>query len=332
MNGKVSTTLGLVGGGPQGSLIGQLLYIIASNNVVESVPEDLKFKYIDDLSIVEALSHKEDLIDYDVFKHVPSDVATTERFLPATAFKTQGINEEISDWTDTSKMKLNEEKSNYMVLSNCKEKFATRLTLNSKKLDRVKEICHLGLWITEDLKWEKQVSETCKRTYSRIKMISKLKYVGVPTEDLIQIYSMFIRSIAEYCTTVFHSSLTQKLSNKLESIQKTCLRVILGEMYVSYEAALEMSGLDSLEERRTKRSLSFAKKCLNHPTNHSLFPPNPSTDTHEVRSREAFLVNKANTEAYRKSTIPDLQRRLNQEEARRREAGREGVPEEEGIQ
>jgi hypothetical protein len=330
MNGKESTILGLVGGGPQGSLIGQLLYIIASNDVIESVPEELKFKYIDDLSVLEAVSHKQSLIDYDVVQHVPSDVATEERFLPAEAFHTQRINEEISDWTDASKMKLNEEKSNYMILSNCNEQFATRITLNSKKLDRVKEICHLGLWITEDLKWAKHISETCKRCYARIKMLSKLKYAGVPTEDLIEIYSLFIRSIAEYCSTVFHSSLSQKLANKLESIQRTCLRVILGEMYVSYEAALEMCGLVTLAERRENRSLSFAQKCVKHPTNHLMFPPNPSTDTHDVRSREAYMVNKARTEAYRKSTIPDLQRRLNEAEARRREAGREGVPEAEG--
>jgi hypothetical protein len=330
MNGKQSTTLGLVGGGPQGSLIGQLLYIIASNGVAQAVPDDLKFKYIDDLSVLEAISHKSNLIDYDVIQHVPSDIATDEQFLPADTFKTQCINQEISEWTEASKMKLNSEKSNYMVLSNCNERFATRMTLDGQKLDRANQICHLGLWITEDLKWNKHVSETCKRCYSRIKMLTKLKYVGVPTEDLIEIYSLFVRSIAEYCTTVFHSSLTNKLSRKLESIQKTCLRVILGDMYVSYEAALEMSGLDSLEERREKRSLSFAKKCTKHPTNHTMFPPNPSTDTHEVRSREVYMVNKARTEAYRKSTIPDLQRRLNLEEARRREAGREGVPEEGG--
>ena len=101
-------------------------------------------------------------------------------------------------------------------------------------------------------------------------------------------------------------------------------------MYVSYEAALEMCGLVTLAERRENRSLSFAQKCVKHPTNHLMFQPNPSTDTHDVRSREAYMVNKARTEAYRKSTIPDLQRRLNEAEARRREAGREGVPEEEG--
>jgi hypothetical protein len=90
-------------------------------------------------------------------------------------------------------------------------------------------------------------------------------------------------------------------------------------MYVSYEAALEMCGLETLEARRETRSLSFAQKCTRHVTNHTMFPPNPSTDTHNVRSREVYLVNKARTETYKQSTIPTLQRRLNQEEARRRE-------------
>ena len=79
-------------------------------------------------------------------------------------------------------------------------------------------------------------------------MITKLKYVGTRTEDLIDIYILFIRSIIEYCSVAFHSSLTHIQEQKLERIQKTCLRVILGDMYISYEAALDMSELDTLKQ------------------------------------------------------------------------------------
>ena len=74
-------------------------------------------------------------------------------------------------------------------------------------------------------------------------MITKLKYVGVCVEDLLDIYVLFIRSVV-----AFHSSLTQQQSNKLEKIQKTSLRVILGDMYVDYAAALEMCGIQTLSE------------------------------------------------------------------------------------
>ena len=82
-------------------------------------------------------------------------------------------------------------------------------------------------------------------------------------------------------------------------------------MYVSYEAALEMWGLQPLHMRREHRSLQFVAKCINHPINKEMFPLNPTQDTHEIRNREQFKVNKANTEYYRKSIIPYLQRRLN---------------------
>ena len=73
-----------------------------------------------------------------------------------------------------------------------------------------------------------------------------------------------------------------------------------------------MCALRTLHDRREKRSLSFALKSSIHKTNSSMFPLNPVQDTHSVRNHEKFLVNKARTESYRKSTIPYLQRRLNQ--------------------
>ena len=38
-------------------------------------------------------------------------------------------------------------------------------------------------------------------------------------------------------------------------------------MYVSYSAALEMSGLKLSSERRKDRCLDFAEKCSRHPRN-----------------------------------------------------------------
>ena len=135
-------------------------------------------------------------------------------------------------------MKLNEEKSMYMIFSKLKENFSTRLTINQNKIEEENEMIHLGLWITKDVKWEKHISEICKKTYPKIKMLTKLKYVGVLTEDLLELYCLLIRSQTEYCSTVFHSSLTQKLTNKLETMQRTSLKLILNEMYVDYESAL----------------------------------------------------------------------------------------------
>ena len=83
-------------------------------------------------------------------------------------------------------------------------------------------------------------------------MITKLKYVGVSQQDLLDIYILFIRSVVEYCSVLFHSSLTQDQTNKLERIQNTCLKVILGEEYEDYKNALKISNLDTLSDPRLK--------------------------------------------------------------------------------
>ena len=52
--------------------------------------------------------------------------------------------------------------------------------------------------------------------------------LGVKTEDLLDIYILYIRSIAEYCSVAFHSSLTIELSDKLERIKKNKLENYFG--------------------------------------------------------------------------------------------------------
>ena len=123
---------------------------------------------------------------------------------------------------------------------------------------------------------------------------------------LIQaIYILYIRSLVDY------SSLTREQEQKLERIKKTCLRVILGEMYISYEAALEMSGLQTLKVRREIRCLKFSLKCIKQPKNQRIFPLNDRRFGQNLQSREAFEVNWARTQKYKQSAIPYCQRLLN---------------------
>ena len=75
---------------------------------------------------------------------------------------------------------------------------------------------------------------------------------------------------------------------------------------------------DRQTDRRTFRLIESIgpegrcfEKCTLHKSNMSMFPLNPSQDTHTVRHREKFKVNVSHTAKYMKSTIPYLQRRLN---------------------
>ena len=144
-------------------------------------------------------------------------------------------------------------------------------------------------------------------------MITKLKYAGVRYQDLIHIYILYIRSVLEYCSVLWHSTLTVEQSQAIERVQKTCLKIILGSEYTSYSDALGYTGLELLSERREARCLQFGLKCLVHPVHHRMFPANPQLESDSrIRQQEHFVVNKARTESYKLSAIPYIQRKLNQ--------------------
>ena len=328
----------LVGGGPQGSWLGQNCYIAASDDAASWVDDEDKYKFCDDLSILDLVMIGGILTDYNFYEHVASDVGVDEKFLKPEHYHTQHNLQMLANWTNENLMQLNESKTTYMVFSRARKAFATRLTLNSKLLERTKSIKLLGMWLQEDAGWETNTQELCKKAYTRVAMLTKLRYAGVNVDDLITIYKTFIRSTLEYNSVVFHSSLHSQQEEALERCQSVCLKVILQESYVSYRAALEMSGLETLKARREARCIDFCLKSIKHKTNKRMFPLNQSTNhIMEVRSREKFKVNFAHTNTYRDSTIPYCQRLLNRldekkEEERREEQEQEEEEEEEEME
>ena len=160
-NGEMSDFLSLVGGGPQGTLIGQLEYLVQSNDNADTVSPEDRLKYIDDLSVLQLVCLSGLLVEYDFYEHVASDIGTDQKFLPPSSYCTQDNLNSISDWTDENLMQLNEAKCNYMIFTRTKTDFATRLTLNDIHLERTKVSKLLGVWISEDMSWSRNCKEIC---------------------------------------------------------------------------------------------------------------------------------------------------------------------------
>ena len=135
-NGKESSLISLCGGFSAGSVIGQDCYLVASDSSVQDVNEDDRFKYIDDLEILELVLLSGILEDYDGVSYVPSDLPLDHIFLPGTSTLTQVNLDKIARWTSDYKMLLNPNKCSYMVFSRSNEQFVTRLTVNSNKIDQ----------------------------------------------------------------------------------------------------------------------------------------------------------------------------------------------------
>jgi hypothetical protein len=314
-----SEVLDLVGGFPQGSLIGGDCYLSASNDAADHIPEEDRFRYIDDLEILELIMMSGILQDYNIHAHIPSDIPVDHQYLPASTYQTQSRLDHLSLWTVQNKMLLNPQKCNYLIFSRSQQQFVTRLSVDGENLKQLEAVKILGCWIDQDAgTWSTNTQQLVRGAYARLSMLSKLKYTGVSTEDLLEIYKLFIRSKAEYMSALWHSGLTQEQSNKIENIQKSSLKIILQEMYIEYDIALEISGLLRLSVRRQNHCLTFAKRCLLNKQTAKMFPINPEAQI-ELRHTEKFQVNFAHTENYKNSAVPYCQRLLNQDAADQRE-------------
>ena len=79
-NSAESTILKLVGGFPEGSIIGQDAYIVASNDSADVTNPEDRFKCIDDLEMTELICLAGILQDYDVLSHVLQIFQLTRNF------------------------------------------------------------------------------------------------------------------------------------------------------------------------------------------------------------------------------------------------------------
>ena len=151
--GLLSKAWHLPGGGPQGGTLGIEEYLSQSNDNAEFLDLDEKYKFIDDLSILEIINLISiGLSSYNCRNHVPSDVGIDNKFLDKSNIESQTYLEKLSKWTDQKEMKLNTDKSKYMIFNFSKNHtFNTRLDLEGTVLDQVHETRLLGLILRDDL-------------------------------------------------------------------------------------------------------------------------------------------------------------------------------------
>ena len=90
--------------------------------------------------------------------------------------------------------------------------------------------------------------------------------------------------ILQLAVPVWHSSLTRKQCLDIERVQRVAFKIILGPLYISYKQACKFLYTQTLEERRTKLCLKFAKKNLK--SENCMFTKN------------TLLVNKEKVETY----------------------------------
>ena len=212
-HGQVTEIRNQNGGGPQGSILGNLEYSSQTNFNTEYLTTDEKYKFVDDLSIIEIINLLTiGLSSYNMKAHVASDIQSDSTFIPPENLESQSYLKKLSAWTDNQKMKLNEEKTKQMIFNFTNNyQFSTRNQLNNTNVEVIEKTKLLGTIITNDLKWEENTSFLVKKANSRMQLLRKCVTFTKNIEELKNIYILFIRSILEQSCVLWHSSLTLEI-------------------------------------------------------------------------------------------------------------------------
>ena len=252
---------------------------------------------------------------FNIKQQIPSDIPNHNQYIPPENLQTQEWLNAINDWTMKHKMMINEKKTKTMIF-NYTENYQcmTRLKFNNVPIHVINSTRLLGTILSNDLSWDLNTSALVKKANARMELLRKVASFGTGVEDLRTVYIVYIRSLLEQSATVWHSSLAEENRSDLERVQKSAVKVILGNDYTDYQKALSKLDLENLNDRRDILCRNFALKSTKNPRTKKMFPVNEKAHTMKSRKPEKFKVFHANTSRFQNSSIIYMQKLLNENE------------------
>jgi len=212
--------------------------------------------------------------------------------------------ENLRTWSQANKMIINLNKSKEMVLG-CLAKQPIGLPClmtQSGVIECVTTFKLLGISLLSDLSWEAHINAICTKAAPQLYYLKQLRRAGLPSGDLLYFYLMVIRPVLAYGCVVWHHGLTVAQSQKLESLQKSTLRIIHRIVYdMLRDSAGEYVGVQSLSARRSElgrrffHSVTVSNSCL-----HDLLPQRRDSEIlSRLRWHTVYPIPRTKTNKYR---------------------------------
>ena len=232
----------VLSGVPQGSVLGPLLFVIFINDMPRKITNPSKL-YADDSKILSVI--KSDL-----------DAAVLQDDLYS-----------ICEWCDVWQAKFNDIKCKVLHFGKKNPKFQYKLKIKDTESWHILEEsdCErdLGIMLTSNLKWGKQISNAAGRANSILGRIkNSFSYFDVEMASLV--YTVFVRPHLEFAVPVW-SPYSECDIKKLESVQHRATRMVKGIKKMKYEQRLKVYGITDLKTRRERGDLiqfyKYVNKC-----------------------------------------------------------------------
>ena len=239
-HGQLSKPRKLPGSGAQGASLGNWEFLSQTNHNADSVPQEHRFKYIDDLTILEIINLLNiGIASFNIKHQVPNDIPTHGQYIPNESLKSQGYLDNIDNWTESQLMKISQPKTKAMIYNFTQNyQFTTRLELKGANVDIVDSMKVLGTIITNTLSWDKNCDNIVRKINARMQLLREVWRMGSTVEEMVHLWIIYCRSVAEQSCVVWAGSLTVENKDDLERTQKSFAKLVLQDKYSTYKSAL----------------------------------------------------------------------------------------------
>lgn len=233
-------------GVPQGSILGPILFICFTNDMPENFENFKNCKivsYADDCQIIVSASNH-------------SQIKKTIEELIYTA----------QLWYTKNSLANNASKTEVMIISRQKNKASFELHIKEegkhKTIKLKKEIKVLGIYLDENLNWNRQVNEVNKKARNSTINLQRINQL-LPLKFRMILYNSLVASHFNYADTVW-AGCSAKNQNKLQRTQNIAIKSMLGmKREESSELALKKSNLLPLHQKRKIHEAVYIQKGLN---------------------------------------------------------------------
>ena len=195
-------------GVPQGSVLSVTLFIIAINDIIEYIPEDItKSLYVDDLVIYYAATNT---------NHI-------ERKLQLTINK-------IASWAKHNGYKLSIDKTVAVHFHRMRGlPYEPNFNLNNNRIIFEKSTKFLGMILDQRLRWAEHINYIKDKAMQKLNILKCLSHTnwGADRETLLRLYRSLIRSKLDYGSHIYATASAHILT-KLNAVHHQAIRLCTG--------------------------------------------------------------------------------------------------------
>ena len=209
-NGKKSSLQVVTHGVPQGSVLGPLLFLLYTNDIIKCIDIECKLRLFAD----------------------DSNVFVSRNTAGELKLAIRDILRKLFDWFAANKLTVNLDKTCYTIFKTKNRvipAILNNISFDNITIAKVENKNYLGVYLDENLNWQKHIKEL-ETTLIKISNSFKIIKHKIPNENKLLLYYAYIYSKIQYGIEVFGSA-SNTVLQQIQTKQNRALKILFDKDY-----------------------------------------------------------------------------------------------------